>query len=203
MNETKEYILITSSLLFLQKNYKEVTLQEIVNKTGLSKGAFYHYFENKEKLFLEVLHYFFQSSSHSYDKYSKESFWGFCEDYIQDTIQLNDDLIQKFKKYSDKDIGFQVNFFSMMFDALKIFPNFKEQAILGFNAELKYWEVAIKRGKKNGELKQEISESDFGEIFLYLSDGIGLHMIMRDNSMNETILRIRKQWENLYQNIKI
>ena len=56
MNESKEHIITVASKLFLQKNFKEVTMKEIVDKTGLSKGAFYHYFESKEQLFLEV-HY--------------------------------------------------------------------------------------------------------------------------------------------------
>ncbi len=55
MNQTKEFILKTAFSLFLQKNYKAVTLKEIVDKTGLSKGAFYHYYTSKEKLFLKWL----------------------------------------------------------------------------------------------------------------------------------------------------
>jgi len=55
MNEAKEHILRTSLLLFLQKSYKEVTMREIVEKTALSKGAFYHYFSSKEQLFKEIV----------------------------------------------------------------------------------------------------------------------------------------------------
>ena len=53
--KSKEHILITAFSLFLQKSFKEVTMKEIVKETGLSKGAFYHYFESKEQLFLELL----------------------------------------------------------------------------------------------------------------------------------------------------
>ena len=61
MTKTKEYIMDVALKLFLQKNFKEVTMKEIVEKTGLSKGAFYHYFKSKEKFFLEVINNFFSS----------------------------------------------------------------------------------------------------------------------------------------------
>jgi TetR/AcrR family transcriptional repressor of nem operon len=40
MSGAKDHILLTSLKLFLQKSFKEVTMKEIVNKTGLSKGVF-------------------------------------------------------------------------------------------------------------------------------------------------------------------
>ena len=60
MNDSKEHILLASLNLFLQKNFKEVTIKEIVEITGLSKGAFYHYFQSKEQLFEEVMEHFFK-----------------------------------------------------------------------------------------------------------------------------------------------
>jgi hypothetical protein len=41
MKDTKEHILKTVFLLFLQKNYKAVTLKDIISVTGLSNVAFY------------------------------------------------------------------------------------------------------------------------------------------------------------------
>ena len=55
VNTTKEHILNVCTHLFLQKGFKEVTMKEIVEKTGMSKGAIYHYFNSKEQLFLEVI----------------------------------------------------------------------------------------------------------------------------------------------------
>jgi len=45
MNDTREHILKVAFNLFLLKSYKEVTMAELVEKTGMSKGAFYHYFK--------------------------------------------------------------------------------------------------------------------------------------------------------------
>jgi AcrR family transcriptional regulator len=55
MNETKERILSIALYYFLKKPYTEVTMNEILKASGLSKGGFYHHFESKEVLYHEVI----------------------------------------------------------------------------------------------------------------------------------------------------
>src|SRR4051812_15955893 len=69
MNESKEHILVISLRLFLHKTFKEVTMKQIVEETGMSKGAFYHYFNSKEQVFEEVIqHFFMDMMSLDFDK---------------------------------------------------------------------------------------------------------------------------------------
>jgi AcrR family transcriptional regulator len=51
MSNTKEHILATAFRLFFKKGFKGVTMSELVQSSGLSKGAFYHYFSSKEELY--------------------------------------------------------------------------------------------------------------------------------------------------------
>ena len=75
MNSTKEHILKIALILFLQKSFKEVTMKEIVQKTGLSKGAFYHYFSSKEELFNEIIHTFYlKMMAVEFEKFDQKSF---------------------------------------------------------------------------------------------------------------------------------
>ena len=55
MSSTKDHILQVALNLFLQSSYKEVTMCELVEKSGMSKGAFYYYFKSKEELFCAVM----------------------------------------------------------------------------------------------------------------------------------------------------
>jgi len=48
--------------LFLQKGYKDVSYQDLVKKTGLSKGAIYHYFESKETLLVAVFEFLMEAT---------------------------------------------------------------------------------------------------------------------------------------------
>lgn len=59
MNEIKESsrkrILDTAAELFASKGYDTVGVAEICMVSNASKGAFYHHFESKESLFMELL----------------------------------------------------------------------------------------------------------------------------------------------------
>lgn len=52
--QTIERILDTAAQLFFQKGYDRTTLQDIIDATGLSKGAIYHHFASKEAILIAV-----------------------------------------------------------------------------------------------------------------------------------------------------
>ncbi len=201
MNTTKEHIVLIASKLFLQKNFKEVTMKEIVKETGLSKGAFYHYFESKEQLFIEVLDYFFQQVFHNYESYSKKSFYQFYHDYIDDTINLTRKYLANFD-IGQSEASITLNYFSLIFDALKLFPEFRERMITEFNKEIGYWTEAVERARSKGEIKSEMTNKEIGELFMYLSDGVGMHMIMRGETIENMVKPFQHLWNKFYEQIK-
>ena len=52
--QTVEKILSAAERLFAQKGYAKTTLQDIIDTTGLSKGAVYHHFQSKEEIAARV-----------------------------------------------------------------------------------------------------------------------------------------------------
>ena len=48
--ETVKLILDTAGRLFMEKGYDKTSLQDIMNETGLSKGAIYYHFSSKEEI---------------------------------------------------------------------------------------------------------------------------------------------------------
>ena len=51
---TKMKVLEIAGLLFAQKGFESTTMQDIINNSGVSKGAIYHHFKSKEEI-LEAL----------------------------------------------------------------------------------------------------------------------------------------------------
>jgi TetR/AcrR family transcriptional regulator len=49
-------ILGSAEALFLKKNYADVTMEDIAEAAGVTKGAVYHHFTNKESLYVAMLH---------------------------------------------------------------------------------------------------------------------------------------------------
>jgi len=200
MTKTKEHILDVALKLFLQKNFKEVTMKEIVRKIGLSKGAFYHYFESKEKLFLEVINNFFSSVINvDFDDYSKESlylFYNDCNDKL-DTLKIN------FRE-NEEEAGksyFNMNFFFLIFDALKLFPEFRGKMEDYHEREIKAWMEVIKYAKKTGEIKSSMSNKHIAMIFIHTADGISMNLVLGGNIENLK-KEIKSLWDKFYDSLK-
>jgi AcrR family transcriptional regulator len=198
MSDTKEHIMKSSFNLFLQKSFKEVTMQEIVEKTGMSKGAFYHYFESKEQFFLEVVNHFTSTLMVDYSKLSKDSLYQFYHDYIK---CMNDDTIYPFShKENDADSNFTLNYYVLVFDAMKLFPSYRERVNTNLQSELKIWEEIVRIARDTGEINSPMTNQQIASMFIYTSDGVALHRIMKDINEDRpsTLLIV---WDGLYKEL--
>lgn len=54
-NQKKQFILETARKIFMEKGYKDVTMKDIVDACGISRGGLYLYFESTNEIFQEVL----------------------------------------------------------------------------------------------------------------------------------------------------
>jgi len=53
---TAERLIQASQKLFLERNYADVTMDQICTEAQVTKGALYHYYSSKEELYLAMLH---------------------------------------------------------------------------------------------------------------------------------------------------
>ncbi len=200
MTKTREHIMNIALMLFLQKNFKEVTMKEIVEKTGLSKGAFYHYFESKEKLFFEVINNFFSSVLNvDFNEYSKESLHQFYKDCTNkfDTLKIE----FHGEKEDTGESFFNMNFFFLIFDALKLFPGFRKKMEDYHEREINAWIDVIKHAKKTGEIKSSMSDKHIAMIFIHTADGISMNLVLGGNIENLK-KEIKSLWDKFYESLK-
>src|SRR5690554_5581640 len=183
MKDTKEHILEISLLLFLQNSYKAVTLSDIVRKTGLSKGAFYHYFDSKQELFEEVVKFYFGDVLNiQFSSYNQGSLKGFYEDFLQHNFYK----IGVFEKVnqSNEDIR-NLNQYFLLFDAITQFPEFRKKFNEHTKQELQIWGNVIANAKKTGEIKSNVSDENIARMFMYMGDGNAIHSILLDRKSSE------------------
>jgi len=199
MNDSKEHILLASLNLFLQKNFKEVTIKEIVEITGLSKGAFYHYFQSKEQLFEEVMEHFFTDLIITdYSKFSKDSLLQFYTDFLKENSKKKDasKMIN-----SSKEKTFTSNHYFLIFDAMKILPAFKRQHAKQQEEKLNAWTQIIGIARKKGEISSEMTNDELAKLFIFSGDGVGINCIMAGN-YNIAAKEKKTLWDGLYNTIK-
>ncbi|MDR1585206.1 MAG: TetR/AcrR family transcriptional regulator [Prevotellaceae bacterium] len=199
MNESREHILKTAFILFLQKSFKEVTLKEIVEKSGLSKGAFYHYFPSKEKLFHEIVEiFYFKGLKIDFDSFSKISFYEFYHDVLNHTITNFWKIKEFLEDTNDED---DITYYTLVLDAVKLFPGFKEQVNKNHAQKLAGWEHAVQSAINRGEIKSRMTARQITQLFIYSSDGITPHMVL-DGKIKEVHNEIQILWDGLYADLK-
>ena len=201
MSDTKSHILLVSLRLFLQKNFKEVTMKEIVEKTGLSKGAFYYYFESKEHLFYEIIDYFFSAIlKYDFSILPNNSLYKFYHAYADQINSLRFKFLDDGSKNGEDFIN--LNFFSLLFDAFKLFPEFKSRLKEFHRKETKAWVRAIRNARKSGEIDSPLTSRQIARIFLFTSDGLTLNLTMESNTRNLD-RKLSSQWDNFYKTLKV
>jgi AcrR family transcriptional regulator len=200
MNDTKSHILKISLKLFLQKNFKEVTMKEILEKTGLSKGGFYHHFETKEQLFREIMEYFFQAIlQYDFMRLPKDSLYNFYHKYAEEMNTLRFEFLS-FDKEGGEDF-IHMNFFALLFDAFKLFPEFKTRLEEYHQKEKKAWMNIIENARRRGEIKTPLTNEQVAKIFLFTSDGLTMNLTM-DSKTGNLDKELASLWDNLYATLK-
>lgn len=177
MKNTKEHILKTATRLFLKKNFKEVTMKEIVQASGMSKGAFYHYFSSKDQLFCEITDIFLSWAETDFSVFSDESLYDFYHQYLD----YSRNVLPKLREwFSTDNQTINCNFYIMMFDALARYPGFRERLTRFQNMEMEAWRRIIGIARKKGEIRSLMSDDQIAKIFCFLPDGAGLQGFLHD-----------------------
>ncbi len=116
---TKDRILQSSFLIFLNKGYENSSMNDLVRASGMSKGAFYYYFPNKKALYIAVIDRFILS-------YYKDIRW---EEYEGLSLREKDKKIKSFYLNFVKEINKISNnglasYYMLFFEAYKLHPGF-------------------------------------------------------------------------------
>jgi len=200
MNNTKEYILKTALKLFLKNNFKEVTMKEIVDKTGLSKGAFYHYFPSKEQLFVEVINRILEFQiNFDFKKYAEGSFYDFYHACANNSNPLRE--IGLFEEKNDGNSLFNFNYFSLIFDAINLIPGFKAKITEFSQKEVHEWALAIKKAKESGEIKSTMSDEQIAMLFITSANGMAFSIII-DGKYEDLKNELLSIWDSFYNILK-
>ncbi len=198
--DTRELIIKESYKLFLLKGYKEVSLKDIVEKVGLTKGAFYHHFKSKDQLFLEIADgLLVESQNKIYHSLPTDSLKTFLNLYLERVVSY----IDYFKSILivDGESTQGIAFFNIMFDALKLVPGFDKKMRDVHTFERELWCKVVSNARKNGEISSNMSDMQIARLFISITDGIGLHMIL-EGRMDDVPAEIFSLMVGLYNHIK-
>ncbi|QNO15336.1 TetR/AcrR family transcriptional regulator [Alkalicella caledoniensis] len=157
--ETYNNILEAAEQLFAEKSVSKVTINDIVQRTGIAKGTFYLYFESKETLIWEFM----------------DKKFGYADQWMKEIVLkgYNDDELHEI-------IDFIVSFVKKHIRILRIMHNVRFHGFLGIrrleDRYMKKWitpfSLWLERGRLEGTLS--INDSQFMANYLIVT----LHEIL-------------------------
>ncbi len=194
MADTREYIIDKAYRLFLNKSYEAVSISDISHSIGLTKGALYHHFVNKEDLFKAVC-----------DKYL--SVIGLVDlqenTSVAELIQMTVEHVRKIVLTIciDDTPFIPANYLSLLIDALRHYPGYAEEGGKFFTLVIDKLKLILDNAVKNGEVRNDIDTYTTALNFFSLSVGIAAN-IFRQNSPDEAVETLHSQLIELYKIVR-
>jgi TetR/AcrR family transcriptional repressor of nem operon len=102
---------------------------------------------------------------------------------------------------SNKEKVFTSNHYFLIFDALKMLPDFKKERTRQQKDELTAWARIIRVAKKSGEISSDMTDVELARLFIYTAKGAGINCIMEDN-YGHSRKEIKALWDGLYKSLR-
>ena len=165
--ETQDLIINTSFELFYEKGYNATSIPDIMKKTSLSKGAFYHHFKNKHEIGKRVIQVILR-------KRIKEGFINPLNETHNGTVPdlLLEVFTKRIKNYSEREkalgcpannlvgeIGYTEQDFRVILKTL--FEEWREALI-----------KIIETGKSKSEIKKDVNSSSVAISLICAFEGV-------------------------------
>ncbi len=190
MKDTREFIIDEAYKLFLNHSYEAVSISLISEAIGLTKGALYHHFRNKEELYRAVIDKHFPISGLTVDvnNISMEEYTRLCIDHIHKIL---------IAIFGSEEIFFPVNYLSLIADCFRHYEGFAESKAKVIDNSVKDVEVILRNAIKRGEIRSDINVEVVALQYFSLSVGLAGDLI-RTSSVGSAIKSMKDQLNQLY-----
>jgi len=187
--ETKKLIIETSFDMFYSNGYNNTSIPDIMKKTNLTKGAFYHHFKNKLEIGKKVIE----------DILSLRIYNGFIKPLKENKSKSVSDLLvyvftERIVNFSEKEkaLGCPAN--NMINEIGCSVSDFREP----LRKLMDGWKDAlidvIEIGKKNNEIKKEVDSNAAATYLICSFEGArGIRKIYNDDALfNNYLLAVKE-----------
>jgi AcrR family transcriptional regulator len=178
--DTRTTILKTAMQLFFKKGYKAVTYQDLIKKTGLSKGAIYHHFASKEFLLQSVFEFLLEATRQP-ELIDIESKVKDRDSFISLFIEGKKEQINGFKKIMGTK-SFNVNKILFFLEAINENEQLKHTIEDLMKLEQNFLEKCFTALKKNNCIPQDKNPLLLAECLFWMLQGTEMKMFITEST---------------------
>ncbi len=149
---TKGKIITAAWDLFYEQGYDDTTVEEIIERSGTSKGSFYHYFEGKDGL-LGSLSYIFDEEYEKLQESLSEEMFAFDK-----LLYLNNRLFSMIEERIDIDLLTRLY-------STQLITKGEKHLLDNKRLYYKLLRKIVTDGQKNGELTEEMTVNEIVKLY--------------------------------------
>jgi TetR/AcrR family transcriptional regulator, acrAB operon repressor len=163
--QTKKNILTAALDVLAEKGYSHMTFVDIAERVGLSKGAVYWHFSDKQSLLIELIHEFHDRREHLVAESAPKltSIDNLCEHFVERTkVVMQDAACRKIAFFLSFQMEWTQQLLEASSDALDELRKDLFQQVLN----------VLKEAKKQGSIKPQTDEKQTAIILISLWKGL-------------------------------
>jgi AcrR family transcriptional regulator len=196
MNSSRDYIIDKAYELFLQKSYEGVSISDISEAVGMTKGALYHHFTNKEDLFKAVIDKYLVFPDVRVDV-ENTPLYRFNEIVF-------DEIHRMLRNMFAPNVTFiPIHYITMISDALRHYPGFKEDKERYIEEKASVIRQIIESAVNRKEIRSDVNTETLARLYLSIAMGLAGNLIIKNYSVDESIALLREQINQIYQLLKV
>ena len=169
--ETKKLLYECAAKLFRQRDFKDVSVEAITKKAGVTKGAFYVHFESKDALYAELLLTYVEQMDTQYQAFL---------DTLPSEMSSSDRMlafVNKLIELMTTQIGYE-NLRTTY--RLQLTDTINMESVKGFGRKLyTFFQEVLERGIRQGEFKTELSPEALARHFVMAIRGLTYEWCIR------------------------
>jgi AcrR family transcriptional regulator len=168
--ETRQKIIQAAHGLFIHYGYDHVSLRQIADEAGLTKGGIYHHFESKEELLREVMS-LVASQMDSWVDITTHEDQGTREN-LRSIIITAAPMVDTYFRSLPGEEG--IGHYRLLFDALSRFPHMREQFVQSSSRFISKMEDFLESGRARGEIEAVVDWETVAFAVAALIEGMSL-----------------------------
>ena len=192
---TKERIIEEAFKLFLTHNFEKVSITDLEQAVGKTRGAIFYFFKNKEEIFNAVIDTYMIKTQNPSEKFNFDEDIS-LEQFIY--LYINGINTTMSKMLSLSVVNIYKGYFTLYLQASRIYPNFAEIMTQNSVEEINLWERVISRAVQSKEIKQ-VNTKHYATLFRSCFLGLAFDRCLFYGLNTEELLVL---YQNIYNQIK-
>jgi AcrR family transcriptional regulator len=166
---TKGNIIVAALRLFVLRGYKSVSLVDVANETGVTKGGIYHYFSSKEELLRVSSHHLLDRLEEKHRQLSTDS--KTLEEYLRAIL-----IERRVERDIDDMLGIQgdlrANFARLFLETIDSFPEIQSRLDRSQVVVRSDIEQRLRAAADSGEIRDDLDSRSMAAVIFSLIQGL-------------------------------